>query len=73
MKAKRTPRNAVEFALYGFMEAVGAAMKYQDIFECALGDGVILEPGRMFVSADGKHWHSRECADEWAWMESQHD
>ncbi len=64
MKAKRTPRNAVEFALYGFMEAVGVAMRYQDVFTCALGDGVILEPDRMYISPDGRHWHSRECAYE---------
>ncbi len=60
MKAKRTPRNAVEYALYGFMEAM--KMAYSDVPKCPAGDGVIIDLEHAY-KLDGKYYHNRECAE----------
>ncbi len=60
MKAKRNPRNAVEFALYGFMEAMSAAHRYQEVYTCHGCGDIILEPDRM-VTDNNYKYHNSEC------------
>ncbi len=59
-KAKRIPRNAVEFALYGFMEAVSAAHRYQEVYTCYGCGDTILDPDHSLTEGT-KHYHNRDC------------
>ncbi len=71
MRAKKTTRNNYD----GLYEALGRVRKserelaelcvlgYAEVYTCGAGDGVILDNKHSY-KADGKYWHSKECADE---------